>query len=106
MVEVPLLAHSLHEYRANHAAPADDADLHHQRFSATARPISCVLTCLIPAVYMSAVRNPAPSTRLTARSIRSAACGWPSEYRSIIAAERMVASGLATPLPAMSGAEP
>jgi len=30
----------------------------------------------------------------------------PSEWRSIIAAERIVASGLATPLPAMSGALP
>ena len=32
--------------------------------------------------------------------------GWFSEYRSSIAADRIVASGFATPLPAMSGADP
>jgi hypothetical protein len=55
---------------------------------------------------MSAVRNPDCSTLATAASMRAAACGWPSEWRSISAADRIVASGFATPLPAMSGAVP
>jgi hypothetical protein len=38
--------------------------------------------------------------------MRSAASGLAQEKRSIMAADRMVASGLAMPLPAMSGALP
>ena len=48
--------------------------------------------------------KPWASTALTAVSIWSAAPGWFRLKRSIMAALRMVASGLATPLPAMSGA--
>ena len=55
---------------------------------------------------MSGVRRPWASTFLTAFSMRSACSSLPSEKRSIIAADRIVASGFATPLPAMSGAEP
>ena len=42
----------------------------------------------------------------TADSIAAAASGWPSDQRSIIAAERMVPNGFARSCPAMSGAEP
>ena len=42
----------------------------------------------------------------TAASIRSAAAASPSEWRSIIAAERIAAHGFAFPCPAISGAEP
>eukprot|EP00952_Eustigmatos_sp_NYUAD-ZCMA_P010162 41832-Eustigmatos_ZCMA.PRE.1 len=55
---------------------------------------------------MSGVRRPCASTCFTAASMRSAASGWSRLKRSIMAADRIVASGLATPLPAMSGAEP
>jgi hypothetical protein len=44
--------------------------------------------------------------RSTAASIEAASAGRPSEWRSSMAAERMVPMGLAIPLPAMSGAEP
>ena len=50
--------------------------------------------------------GPTASTACTADSMRSAASGWLREKRSIMAADRIVASGLATPLPAMSGALP
>ena len=49
------------------------------RASKTAAPISCVPTLRVPAVWMSAVRNPALSTLLTAVSMRVAASGRPSE---------------------------
>ena len=41
-----------------------------------------------------------------ARSIAAASASRPSEWRSIMAADRMVPSGFAIPFPAMSGAEP
>ena len=52
------------------------------------------------------MRKPASSTSATAASIAAAASGWPSDQRSIIAADRIVPSGLARSCPAMSGAEP
>ena len=55
---------------------------------------------------MSAVRSPESSTASTAASTASASRAIPKEYRSIIAAERMVPIGLARSRPAMSGAEP
>lgn len=54
----------------------------------------------------SFVLRPSSNTFATAFSIRSASAPRPSEYRSIIAAERMVPIGLAIPCPAMSGADP
>ena len=49
-----------------------------------------------------------PSSKVarTARSSASAAAACPNDQRSIIAALRIVAAGFASPLPAMSGAEP
>jgi hypothetical protein len=55
---------------------------------------------------MSPVRNPLFNTFLTAFSIRAACLGRTSEWRSIIAADMIIAIGLAMSLPAMSGAEP
>ena len=52
------------------------------------------------------VRKPCASTARTARSTRSAASARPKEWRSIIATDRIAASGLAMSLPAMSGAVP
>jgi hypothetical protein len=52
------------------------------------------------------VRAPSSSTAATAASIAAAASGWPSDQRSIIAAERIVPIGFALPVPAMSGADP
>ena len=52
---------------------------------------------------MSGVRKPCVSTCSTAASIRWAASSWFRLKRSIMAALRMVASGLATPLPAIWG---
>ena len=48
----------------------------------------------------------APSAASTAASTALASASIPSPSRSIIATERNVASGLAAPVPAMSGAEP
>ena len=55
---------------------------------------------------MSAVRKPFSNTLCTAPSTRSAAAGSFKLKRSIIAAERIVANGLAMLRPAMSGAVP
>ena len=54
----------------------------------------------------SAVRAPPRIAAATAASIRSAGPACPSEWRSIIAADRIAAHGFALPCPAMSGAEP
>ena len=56
--------------------------------------------------FPAPVRRPADSTERTADSIRSAASVWLREKRSIMAADRIVAKGLAMPFPAMSGALP
>mmetsp|Transcript_59109 Transcript_59109/g.128317 ORF Transcript_59109/g.128317 Transcript_59109/m.128317 type:complete len:233 (+) Transcript_59109:80-778(+) len=72
----------------------------------TASPNSDVLTVLAPGEARSAVRTPAAMVSATAFSIAAAASGCPKEKRSIIATQRICAAGLATPLPAMSGAEP
>ena len=52
------------------------------------------------------MRRPARSTLRTACSMASASAFRPKVYRSIIAADRIVAIGLALSWPAMSGAEP
>mmetsp|Transcript_6771 Transcript_6771/g.28513 ORF Transcript_6771/g.28513 Transcript_6771/m.28513 type:complete len:200 (+) Transcript_6771:1962-2561(+) len=72
----------------------------------TASPISRVETFEVPSLQMSAVRKPSASTDCTACSMRAAASGWWRENLSIMAADRIVASGLAMPLPAISGALP
>ena len=74
----------------------------------TASPISHVETAdeVLEFEAISMVRTPDASTSATARSMAAASAASPNAWRSIIAAERMVASGLATPFPAMSGAEP
>ena len=73
---------------------------------ATASPISVVETEDAPSGARSRVRRPAASVSATARSTASASMASPKEWRSIIAAERIVARGFAIPLPAMSGALP
>ena len=64
----------------------------------------------LPAALVAAAEvgraQPAASTASTAASTARRLAAVPRPSRSIIAAERKVASGLATPLPAMSGAEP
>ena len=54
----------------------------------------------------SGVRSPSASARSTADSTAAAWGSMSSPWRSIIAADRNIASGLAAPVPAMSGAEP
>ena len=54
----------------------------------------------------SPVMTPDFRTFATAASMQAAASDSPREWRSIMAAERIWAIGLAMPLPAMSGAEP
>ena len=60
LVEIALLAHALHEHRADHAAPADESDSQHLAQSiesatlvhsaaTTASPISAVPTLRVPA---------------------------------------------------------
>ena len=72
------------------------------KFSTTLSPNSAV-----PArPPMSRVRTPPLMVSSTAFSIAAASFSLPSEYRSISAAESIVPTGLTTPFPAMSGAEP
>ena len=59
-----------------------------------------------PLAAMSAVKTPSSSAACTAASTAAASASNPSEWRSSIAALKIVAYGLAMPLPAMSGAEP
>ena len=54
----------------------------------------------------SAVDSRAVSAPSTAWRIAAGASGGTCSHSSMSAAERMAATGLATPLPAMSGAEP
>ena len=54
----------------------------------------------------SGVRSPSASARSTADSTAAAWASMANPWRSIIAADRNIASGLAAPVPAMSGAEP
>src|SRR5256885_11740368 len=72
------------------------------RFERTARVASSVLA----SPPRSGVRRPPSRARSTADSIAAASCSRPSPWRSIIATEPNMASGLAIPVPAMSGAEP
>jgi hypothetical protein len=55
---------------------------------------------------ISRVRTPVSVTSRTASSISSASLGRASEYRSSSAMERMAATGLTMPFPAISGADP
>mmetsp|Transcript_25661 Transcript_25661/g.86041 ORF Transcript_25661/g.86041 Transcript_25661/m.86041 type:complete len:206 (-) Transcript_25661:593-1210(-) len=71
-----------------------------------ASPISTVDTTLSPGSAMSPVRRPLSSTAATASSMRRASLSMSKEKRSMSAAESTWAMGFATPLPAMSGAEP
>jgi hypothetical protein len=68
----------------------------------TASPTSRVFA--LPPISM--VRTPASITLRTAVSMALASAGRLSEYWSIMAMERMAATGFTRPLPAMSGAEP
>ena len=56
--------------------------------AATASPISAVPTTIVSGAAISAVRNPAASTRFTAASIARAASSRPKEWRKSIAAEK------------------
>src|SRR5262249_27059774 len=76
------------------------------RLDITRSPISFVPIVDSPGAAMSAVRWPWAKVFSTAASIAQAASSLPNEYRSIMAAERMVARGFAMFLPAISGAEP
>ena len=97
-VEVALGDHAVHQDRADHAAPADEADpiansahcvcllgdegekpVYVSSARTTASPISAVPTRVVPALWMSGVRRPSASTRCTAASMRVAASGCPSE---------------------------
>jgi hypothetical protein len=97
-VEVALGDHAVHQDRADHAAPADEADpiansahcvcllgdegeqpVYVCSARTTASPISAVPTRVVPALWMSGVRRPSASTRCTAASMRVAASGCPSE---------------------------
>ncbi len=69
---------------------------------ATASPTSIVLD--VPPI--SGVRIPLSIVIRTAESTATARSGMPSEYLSIMLTDKMAATGLTTPLPAMSGAEP
>src|SRR5262249_13814102 len=73
-----------------------------QSLASTASPIATV-PWLPP---RSPPRKPSASALATAPSIRAASASSPKLWRSSMAAERIVAIGLATPLPAMSGALP
>lgn len=70
--------------------------------AAIASPTSAVLD-LPP---MSPVRTPLSIVILVASSILDASSGRHSEYLNIMLMDRMVATGLTIPWPAMSGAEP
>ncbi len=72
----------------------------------TASPIARVPTFVVPSDQISAVLSPDVRTSCTARSTRAAASGCWREWRSIMATDKIVASGFATSLPAMSGALP
>src|SRR5579871_4582565 len=71
-----------------------------------ASPISAVESFLAPASAMSAVLAPDASAVATAFSSKSASSGRLRVRRSIIATLRIEPSGLAIPLPAISGALP
>lgn len=70
--------------------------------AATASPTSDVVD-LPP---MSPVRIPLSITTFTASSICCAMSGRHNEYLNIMLMDRIVATGLQMPLPAISGAEP
>ena len=76
------------------------------RAAAIRSPISFVPTSLHPSDMISPVRYPSVRTFCTAASTASASLSMSREKRSIIAAERMVAIGLALFCPAISGADP
>ena len=59
----------------------------------TASPMARVPTLVLPSAQMSPVRRPARARAWTADSMRSAAFGLVQEKRSIMAADRIVASG-------------
>src|SRR5436190_8813662 len=72
----------------------------------TTRVISSVPTTSSPSRARSAVRRPRSSAESTAASIAAASSPIARPWRSIMAADRNVASGFAAPCPAMSGADP
>src|SRR6185312_15980221 len=71
-----------------------------------AEPIPDVETTSVPSDLISAVRSPLASVAEIAWSIQSACFPRLNEYRSAIPNDAIIAIGLATPFPAMSGAEP
>src|SRR5439155_13005528 len=73
-----------------------------QRCASTA----CVASAVLALPPRSGVRSPWSRALSTADSTDAAASGKPSPWRSIMAALRNIARGLAMPWPAMSGAEP
>src|SRR5665647_2870846 len=76
------------------------------RAARMASVISAVPSFFSPGAAMSAVRAPCSRAISTALSTARAASRSPKLRSSIMAALRMVAHGLASPLPAISGAEP
>src|SRR5665647_1566246 len=76
------------------------------RAARMASVISAVPSFFSPGAAMSAVRAPCSRAVSTALSTARAASRSPKLRSSIMAALRMVAHGLASPLPAISGAEP
>src|SRR4051794_15269694 len=84
------------------AVHPDDARLVHEISLRTASVASAVVA-LPP---RSAVRSPPARARATADSTAGAASPPPHPWPRLSAAERIIASGLALPVPAMSGAEP
>src|SRR5262249_2211275 len=101
----------------NNCQCGTSADIGHHAFSFsvaatrsrafnTTSPISTVESFFAPGSAISAVRAPDESAVATAFSSRSASSGRFIVNRSIIATLRMEPSGLAMPLPAISGALP
>ena len=74
--------------------------------SAMSPPMPAVETCVSSGPARSRVRRPSARVRSTAASIASASAATPREWRRSMAALRMAPMGLATPRPAMSGADP
>src|SRR5947208_19822 len=85
--------------------PTDEFDVtaRQRERSASSRSVTCAVVAVPPRSRVRVRRS--ASRRRAARSRRPAAAGWPT-WRSSMTPEKIAASGLATPFPAMSGAVP